>query len=52
MLSDNQSFRNRMIPLGSIRGDIVAASRVFRVLSRLFGSGVFGFCQSFAALAV
>jgi hypothetical protein len=32
MRLDDGRSRNRMIPLGSIRSDIVAASRVFRVL--------------------
>jgi hypothetical protein len=32
MRLDDWRFRNRMIPLGSIRGDEVSAFRVFRVL--------------------
>lgn len=32
MRPDDSRSRNRMIPLGSIRSDIVAASRFFRVL--------------------
>jgi hypothetical protein len=50
-LEDGRS-RNRMIPLGSIRSDDVAASRVFRVLFARLGFGFSALTPSGIALAV
>ena len=49
--SDNLSFRTRMIPLGSIRGDTVAASGVFRVLFAFGVLDISTFLSSGIALA-
>jgi hypothetical protein len=43
MRPDDWRSRNRLIPLGSIRSDIVAASRVFRVLFVSLGFGLSAF---------
>jgi len=51
MRLDDGHFRNRLIPLGSIRSDIVAASRVFRVLFAFLGFSFSVFAASGIGLA-
>jgi hypothetical protein len=51
MRLDDGHSRNRMIPLGSIRSDIVVAFRVFRVLFAFLGFSFSVFAPPGIALA-